>query len=119
MSAREDLTDLIRGVESIAGEDSAVRPWDSTLVEEEAAPIADAILAAGWRPPSRTVSTVEDADSLPDGTLLYSPRTGHAWSPRNGSRQARWASPTGGIYRYTDHFIEHQGPMTVLHEGGA
>ena len=31
---------------------------------------AAAILKAGWRPPTRTVSTVEEVEALPDDTLL-------------------------------------------------
>ena len=32
--------------------------------------MADAILAAGFRPPARTVTTVEELDALPDGTVV-------------------------------------------------
>ena len=31
---------------------------------------ADAILEAGWRPPARTVTTVEELDALPEGTMI-------------------------------------------------
>ena len=33
---------------------------------------ADAILAAGWRPPARTVSTVEELDALAHMTVIRS-----------------------------------------------
>lgn len=31
---------------------------------------ADAILAAGWRPPARVVTTVEELDALPDRSVI-------------------------------------------------
>ena len=31
---------------------------------------ADAILAAGWRPPARVVTTVEELDALPVGSIV-------------------------------------------------
>ena len=31
---------------------------------------ADAILEAGWRPPARTVTTVEELDALPVGSIV-------------------------------------------------
>ena len=31
---------------------------------------ADAIIAAGWRPPARTVTTVEELDALPVGSIV-------------------------------------------------
>ena len=32
--------------------------------------IADAIIAAGWRPPVRVVTTVEELDALPEGSVI-------------------------------------------------
>ena len=32
--------------------------------------LATAILDAGWRPPARAVTTVEELDALPDGTVI-------------------------------------------------
>ena len=32
--------------------------------------LADAIIAAGWRPPARTVTTVEELDALAVGTVV-------------------------------------------------
>ena len=32
--------------------------------------MSDAIIAAGWRPPARTVTTVEELDALPDMTVI-------------------------------------------------
>lgn len=31
---------------------------------------AQTILKAGWRPPARTVGTVEELDALPEGTII-------------------------------------------------
>ena len=41
--------------------------WD---VMPKAEMIADAILAAGWRPPARTVTTVEEVEALADMTVV-------------------------------------------------
>ena len=41
---------------------------------------ADAIIAAGWRPPARTVTTVEQLDALPKGTAIH--HTDHTEGPR-------------------------------------
>lgn len=32
--------------------------------------LAASILAAGWRPPARVVTTVEELDALPEGTVI-------------------------------------------------
>ncbi|WP_280499375.1 hypothetical protein [Nocardia cyriacigeorgica] len=34
------------------------------------AAIADAILAAGWRPPARVITDPDEAEELPDGTVI-------------------------------------------------
>lgn len=39
---------------------------------------ADAILAAGWRPPARTLTTVDELDALPSGAVLTD-RYGLIW----------------------------------------
>ena len=41
--------------------------WD---VMPKAEMIADAIIAAGWRPPVRVVTTVEELDALPEGSVI-------------------------------------------------
>lgn len=39
---------------------------------------ADAILAAGFRPPARVITTVEERDALPPGSVVLSD-SGYAW----------------------------------------
>lgn len=38
--------------------------WDEDLM------LADHLLKQGWRPPARTVTTVEELDALPVGTVI-------------------------------------------------
>jgi len=68
-------------------------------------------------PPVRTVSTVEELEALPQGTKLYSPKTTNMWWP-TPTRIAKWEG-TGGGYTFTDDLLRHEGPLTVIHEGGA
>lgn len=55
MSARDDLVDLITL---------------GAVTRHSFGQIADAILKAGWRPPMREVSTVEELETLPDGAVM-------------------------------------------------
>lgn len=72
--------------------------------------IADAVIAAGWRPPARVVTTVEEAEALQDGTLIVD-RDGdggqvcdhHVRYPENDI-----VSASAAINRY--------GPFTILWE---
>lgn len=62
------------------GESGGVRDELADLIDDlglpltfaESTRIAYAITEAGWRPPVREVTTVEELDSLPHGTLITS-----------------------------------------------
>ena len=56
MRARDDLADLLRVADA--------NSWDKWWK------IADAVIAAGWRPPARKIETVEELEALPDGSLV-------------------------------------------------
>lgn len=102
MSTQDDLVELLRG----SGFDESDPVHD----------IADIVITAGWRPPARVVTTPDELDSLPVGSVVRSNWTGN---------------DTIGFVcvRYSDGWREciHQGPIfplgaggtaTVLHEGG-
>lgn len=78
---------------------------------------ADAIPAAGWRAPAKVLSTEPELFAVPIGTKLLSPRTGEVWWP-TGRSTTPWAG-TGGGYTWTADLLREQGPLTVIHEGGA
>jgi len=80
--------------------------------------LADAILAAGWRPPPRTVSTVEELETVLAGALLFSPRTNNVWWRTTNKPSLRW-SGSGGQFTFDDDFIRLEGPLAVIHDGGA
>lgn len=70
--ARDQLTGELLGVLAVASnfpEHAQVR-----LLGQDMRPLAekcaDAILNAGWRPPARTVTTVEELDALPVGSIV-------------------------------------------------
>ncbi|OCK13485.1 hypothetical protein [Cutibacterium avidum] len=65
MSARDDLADLIEVADA--------NTWDKTTPVPNWQQIADAVLAAGWRPPARKIETVEELDALPLGTAVQTP----------------------------------------------
>ena len=58
-TARDQLADIISRVATFE-EGSWALPED----------VADAIIAAGWRPPARVVTTVEELDALAMGTVI-------------------------------------------------
>ena len=60
-TARDQLAQIISHTENLTDEEGS---W--ALPED----VADAILAAGWRPPVRVVTTVGDLDTLPDRTVI-------------------------------------------------
>ena len=69
--------------------------------------MADAILAAGWRPPARTVTTEEELDALPEGTVVrdHDGAVAENWD-------CTWFSTDG--YRYLHETSAF--PATVLYE---
>lgn len=69
---------------------------------------AEAIISAGWRPPVRTVSTVEQAKALRDGTLVVTRMggSGYVWK---GHVHATFPA----LYSL-EWAIEHYGPLTVV-----
>ncbi|UXM92530.1 hypothetical protein [Paenarthrobacter sp. JL.01a] len=84
--------------------------------------LADALLAAGYRHP-RTITTTEELDALPDGSVVQSAdiefngrTTPDIWSYRRGHWFCITAISIGGeVYR--GPATEIALPATVLHEG--
>lgn len=80
--------------------------------------IADKAIAAGYRK-SRTITTVEKLDALPEGSVVISPEYRHY---RNGMQvsfqkwdDGRWYRGGRGRDTHSDYFL----PATVLYEPGA
>lgn len=71
--------------------------------------VADAVLAAGFRPPARVIETVEALAALPIGTVALTP-SGKAWTRIT---ETRWEQ---GRYGLADShaLIAHHPVMTVL-----
>ena len=67
MSARDELADLINEFMESDVPESVPDKHEPLGIDYAA---ADAILAAGWRPPARTVTTVEELDALPVGSIV-------------------------------------------------
>ena len=72
MSARDQLAGELLGVLAVASnfpERAQVR-----LLGQDMRPLAekcsDAIIAAGWRPPAHTITTVEELDALAVGAII-------------------------------------------------
>lgn len=56
------------------------RRWHTNEAGGQHAATADAILAAGWRPPARVIETAEDLAALPIGSLVGEiDETNRAW----------------------------------------
>ena len=76
MSARDKLAEIISDAENCTDEEGY---W--ALPED----VADAVVAAGWRPPMRMISTVEDLEALPDGTIFKGDAYGGVWEKHDGT----------------------------------
>ena len=76
--------------------------------------LATAILAAGFRPPARVVTTVEELDALVAHTVVrYCTRYG--WGTAEKVACDRWW-PAGVVVYLTNTHVLHHGPATVLYE---
>jgi hypothetical protein len=83
--------------------------------------LADAILAAGWRPPARTVSTVEELEALPVRSVVRERDTGTLLGIETVPgvfekfpNDLGWFCVAG----HGDRTAEIEFPATVIHEGG-
>lgn len=98
--------------------------WDceylSRAVLADCEDIADEIVSRGWRPPAHTVTTVEELDALPDGTIIRD-ALGDTWTLYEGLDDGidpddptnyRWAIGLNGNYPTYVTAL----PATVLYE---
>lgn len=95
MSARDDLADLLG-----ANAELGIR-----------CDCFQRVLAAGWRPPARIVSTVEELDALPWGSVVMD-QCGNTYQ-RAG---AGWHFAMGPVASNSTDVSEFS-PVVVLHEG--
>lgn len=130
MTTRDDLTqrfDDDPAFQSLARIITEADPWAEKQLEA-----ADAVIAAGWRPPSRTVSTVEELRALNDAAIVID-GDNLAWQlfvgRGDGGQTVRewlyvedgWTDANGkGISGHGDEYMvtaEHLQPLTLIHEG--
>lgn len=106
MTARERLLNIYYEVERVA---SDLDPDGPTLDA-----IADLLYEHGVRPPARTVTTVEELDALPVGSVVRSEVAGSATT---AERAANWWAITGSRVDHTSASLLADGePWTVLWE---
>jgi hypothetical protein len=55
---------------------------------------ADAILAAGWRPPARVITDSDDMDALPWGSVVLAYGVAHQACPAEFGELPVWLKPT-------------------------
>ena len=98
---RDKLAQIISDAENLTDEEGS---W--ALPED----VADEIIRTGWRPPARTVITVEEAEALRDGTLIVDSM---------GDSGLVW----GGFVKYDEtsgltiaYAFKHFGPLAVVWE---
>jgi len=99
VSARDELASVI--VEAY-GENPDMCPCEQDM------DVADAVLAAGYRKP-RTITTREEVEALPDGSVLLD-SAGDVAHLRDGFWFSYETSPM------THHRMAKYTPATVLHE---
>ena len=72
---------------------------------------ADKIIAAGWRPPARTIATVEELDALPEGTVI---RSADGWAWQRDNHNGFWYTIASEDDSTPGDFAYY--PLTVLYE---
>lgn len=107
---RDELARIIKSPENFDGGPVSCGPNDVY-----AARTADAILAAGYRKP-RQVTTVEELDALPNGTVVMDCHGEVARKLTYGWRVL--VSESGFDAWLSDPLEETYLPATVLHVGG-
>lgn len=90
-------------------------------VYDSAMQAAEAILEAGWRPPPRIISTLEELDAQPPKTVVMTER-GAVWESEKNSDTRRLTFTTELVWFVTGHEVEDDStgvelPVTVLVEG--
>jgi len=102
MNARDELAQLIA---STADEFCMLRTGDIPIATDHAA--ADAILAAGYTKP-RTITTVEELDALPEGSVVLAQWADKSQDDYQMMRCSEGAASVGGGYGLAggSHWLE-------------
>ena len=111
---RDELADLIE----TAVEDPIYNAGDvpPSLTPMVASAAADAVLAANYRKP-RTVTTVEELDALPVGSVILGKWLAQKWADPDGEM---WHIAGKGMYWDLEQMVQRVClHATVLHEGDA
>ncbi len=82
MSARDKLAEIINEYMEVDIPESVP---DKHIPTGAGYGLADEIIEAGWRPPMRMISTVEDLEALPDGTIFKGDAYGGVWEKHDGT----------------------------------
>lgn len=110
---RGELARIIMSPESFDGGPASCGPN-----EVYAARTADAILSAGFRKP-RQVTTAEELDTLPIGTVLRCRSTYGAVCVLERGEGSYWEALGGEDIWSDEQVVRHYQAITVLHEPGA
>lgn len=103
-SDRDQLAAILRGHSMPSGEP------DFPADEYECC--ADAVIAAGWRPPTRVITTVDDLDALPVAAVILA--GGQAWQGIRTPVGPLWRLAGGAFDRSSEYVLCMFGPATVL-----
>ena len=107
MSARDKLAEIISDAENCTDEEGS---W--ALPED----VADAVVAAGWRPPMRVISTVEELEALLPRTMILDGDDA-PWAKNSYAFFDVWVIPAGSMERTSaDLLREMPGPFRVVWE---
>jgi len=110
VNAREELALVLANAQRFRN-GSSMLP-SAAHVSRLALDDADAVLAAGYSKP-RTITTVEELDALPDGSMVMDSDPDALLKTDKG-----WLSVHDNDgYTYPSRYVAF--PATVLHEGGA
>ena len=107
MSVRDKLAEIISDAENCTDEEGS---W--ALPED----VADAVVAAGWRPPMRMIETVEELDALLPRTMILD-GDDDPWAKNSDAFFDVWVIPAGSMERTSaDLLREMPGPFRVVWE---
>lgn len=78
--------------------------------------VADAVIAAGWRPPGRRITTVEELDALPVGSIVRGDKFGVAIKEEAAPNPRPWAADGSKFAEKSADVLHRLGNPTLIHE---
>ncbi|WP_280439009.1 hypothetical protein [Nocardia cyriacigeorgica] len=112
-SDRDTLAELIG-----ADVDRQIEVHASYISHLDQHELADAVIAAGWRPPARTVTDPAEMDSWPLGTVVRGYGVAHQNVPGHvAGDPPLWIKPTGRLQTSAELLADCRGAgVTVLYQ---